>query len=255
MRGAQGLAQSHAIEFGGRFVEAPRFTGIDGRGAALGDGALEQTLRQGRGLKDGDRCRAGRLAEDGDAVRIAAEGRDILLHPLQRRDLVEDALVAVDLALGGQFGMREEAEDAQTIVQRHHDDAVTRHVHAVIERLLGRTAVIAAAMDPYHDRKRLALGLRRRPDVEVEAVFAFGEGDPGRRLPAGLRESRRRAHARPRHDRLRRAPAQIADRRRGIGDAEPDAHAVLACAFDQAALDVYGRGRGRRHKGQRGHDR
>ena len=41
---------------------------------------------------------AGGFARDGDIGRIAAEGRDIALHPLQRQDLVEQAVVSRDVS-------------------------------------------------------------------------------------------------------------------------------------------------------------
>ena len=37
---------------------------------------------------------AGALAEDGDVFAIAAEGSDVLTHPTQRGDLVQDAVIA-----------------------------------------------------------------------------------------------------------------------------------------------------------------
>ena len=47
--------------------------------------------------------------------RVAAEGRDVVLHPLQRRDLIEQPVVAgrVMRRFLRQLRMREEAEDAR----------------------------------------------------------------------------------------------------------------------------------------------
>lgn len=36
---------------------------------------------------------AGAVADDGDVGRVAAERRDVLLHPVQRRDLVHEPVV------------------------------------------------------------------------------------------------------------------------------------------------------------------
>ena len=41
-----------------------------------------------------DRDRAGRFARNDDAVGVATEGRDILLHPLQCGHLIEQTVVA-----------------------------------------------------------------------------------------------------------------------------------------------------------------
>src|SRR5438128_8935500 len=58
-------------------------------GAALQDGSPEQAGR----LADGDQRRdaegARRLTEDGDVAGVAAEGADIFLYQVQRRQLVE----------------------------------------------------------------------------------------------------------------------------------------------------------------------
>ena len=67
-------------------------------GAALADRLLEQALRQRRCHQRADRERSRRLAEDRDVVGIAAEGRDVLLHPLQRGDLIQQAVVARGVA-------------------------------------------------------------------------------------------------------------------------------------------------------------
>src|SRR5438128_10768446 len=71
-------------------------------GAALQDGSPEQAGR----LADGDQRRdaegARRLTEDGDVAGGAAEGADIFLHPVQRRQLENIG------AFGGDPGNRSE---------------------------------------------------------------------------------------------------------------------------------------------------
>jgi hypothetical protein len=61
---------------------------------AFGDGVPEQALGQRRQRQEADRARARRFAGDGDALRIAAEGRDIALDPFQDGDVVEQAIIA-----------------------------------------------------------------------------------------------------------------------------------------------------------------
>ena len=94
------------------------------------------------------------LAEDGDVLRVAAEGRDVALHPLQRRDLVHQAVVADRLARPGGLGQRrvgEVAERAQPVVDGHHHHAVAGEVLAVIDP--ARAGPVAAAVDPDHHRR------------------------------------------------------------------------------------------------------
>ena len=70
------------------------------KGAALQDGAAEETLGQ-RGNAEGiDADGAGRFAYDGDVVRIASECRYVALYPLQGCNLVEKSVVACR-AVGG----------------------------------------------------------------------------------------------------------------------------------------------------------
>ena len=59
-------------------------------GSTLNDGPLEQAPGQGRGHQVDDRIAAGRLAEDRHALRITPKGLDVLLHPLQGLDLIEE---------------------------------------------------------------------------------------------------------------------------------------------------------------------
>ena len=57
------------------------------------DHLLEQVLRLGDLPQDGDLPSAAGLAEDGDVPRVAAEVRDVLLHPAQGRHQVGHAHV------------------------------------------------------------------------------------------------------------------------------------------------------------------
>jgi len=78
---------------------------------------------------------SGGFAEDRHAVRIPAEGGNVLPHPAQRRDEVECPEIARSLFWRrlislDQRGVTEPAEHAQAIVQAHDDDAVMRGVVA-----------------------------------------------------------------------------------------------------------------------------
>ena len=58
-------------------------------GAALRYCPAEQACRRGHRQQAGDAHPAGGLTEDRHIARVAAERGDVLLHPFQRRDLVE----------------------------------------------------------------------------------------------------------------------------------------------------------------------
>ena len=121
-------------------------------------------------------------------------------------------------------GMREEAEAPEPVVHADEDDAAAGEGGAVVDRRRAAAVHEAAAVDPHHHRQRRRAARRRRPHVEVEAVFR------GRRAERRRVAAERLLHAvgrvvvggergRPRLDRLRRLPAQVADRRRRERDA------------------------------------
>jgi hypothetical protein len=74
---------------------------VDAVSDALDHRALEQALGLGRSHQPTDRPCARGLPGDGHAIRIAAEGRDIALHPAQRLEFVEFALLAARLLVVG----------------------------------------------------------------------------------------------------------------------------------------------------------
>ena len=61
---------------------------------ALRDRACKQSLRQRRAHQAGHRDGTSRLPDDRHLTRISAECGDVLLHPAQRSDLIEQAVVA-----------------------------------------------------------------------------------------------------------------------------------------------------------------
>ena len=213
----------------GRRADGRRQMRARGAEAAAGvaDGLVEQSLRQGRRLKHAHRPGTGRLAEDGDVAGVAPERRDVVAHPLEGRDVVEDAVVARRLLgrLGGQGGMGEEAEGPQAVVGGHHDHALLRHRAAVEDPGAASARAVAAAVEPHHHRPALAHP-RRRPQVQGQAVLAARQLAPriGRvvgvaGLPARGPELGGRPRPVPRLHRRGRAPAQVADRRLREGHA------------------------------------
>ncbi len=89
-----------------------------------------------------------RLAKDGDIARITTEGGDVLLHPLEDSDLVEQAAVGVSLA------QREEALGPDPIVDGHADDAISGETTAVIPgRRTSSVILKQTASNPDHHQE------------------------------------------------------------------------------------------------------
>ena len=111
--------------------------------------------------------------QDRHLARIATERRDVPLDPLQRELLVQNPVVARDLAgrFGGECRMRHEAQGAEAIVDGDDDDALLHQ--------LGRIVFVAfaqeqrPAMDPEHDRVVLLVVVGREY-VEEQAILVQG---------------------------------------------------------------------------------
>ena len=141
------------------------------RPAASGDTTLDCRVDGARGL-----------AADGDVVLVAAEFGDVLLHPFERELLIEDAIVAEEMAFGIQRGMRQKAEKAEAIIDGDDDRVALRGQLAPVI-IVALAVNIAAAMNPDDDRKLLVRRRIdvRREDVEIKAVFVVVGGTRKRR--------------------------------------------------------------------------
>ncbi len=199
------------------------------RGSALRDRAMKQALRRGHTEQRAHFSRAARLAEDRDVPGIAAEAIDVVADPLEARDDVLLSCVAgVREGLAAELREMDEAEDVQPVRDADDDHVVAaRQVGAVVRQRGRRSAGVAAAVQPDHHRTRAAARGARRPDVQVQTVFAHRLG-AGQRLPLGyerrdhLRRSRaereRLADAGPRRGLERRQKPARARRRCAVGD-------------------------------------
>ena len=140
-----------------------------------------------------------------------------------------------ELPLGDSLEVKE-AQGSQAIV--HGDDdrvGEVGHEVSLVESDVRAALVIASAVDEEHDWKLVGIG--RREDVEVQAVFALhgratekvrkGRGTMGsipraRGKITDLRTARRvllrQTHTRPRSSGDRLLPAHVAHRRGGVGD-------------------------------------
>src|SRR3569832_920623 len=141
--------------------------------------------------------------------------------------------------LAGKRRMREEAELAESIVERHDYDAALGEIGAVVE-LHGRATVHECpTIDPHHHRQLCGGRGVRGPDIERQAIFALLE--TLRVLSWNLRADRpkicRIARAGPVRRRLRRAPAKIAYRRGCERNAPEHLYAVFRLAVEDALID------------------
>jgi len=169
---------------------------------------------------DAGRQAARRFTEQRDLRRVTTERGDVALDPLECGALIFEAVVA-----GGrkarivveQRGMREESEQAEPIVQRHHDHAVRRERSAVVVRIAAATEHEAAAMQPHHHRQ--VGGAGGCPHVREQAVLVVGA--PGEAcLRARASDDDCLAHIGPWRDRLGCAKPIRADRRRRVRNGE-----------------------------------
>ncbi len=112
-------------------------------GAALRNCPVEEALCGGHGEKGRGRHAARGLAEEGDVVGVAAEGRDVRRDPAKRRDLIELARVRIGI-VGAQV-----AEESEAVVDRdQHDVVSSADCGAFVERLRAGSGHEPAAMDP-----------------------------------------------------------------------------------------------------------
>lgn len=137
------------------------------------DGTAEQSARPVHRLQAGHGGRSGGLSGHGDVVDGAAERGDVVPHPLQGGDLVEQAPV-VRAGLPATDGRDvPEPLEAETVVERDHDESVSGKGRAVEVGLRGGAEDVGSAVDPDEHRERVA-GAARGPDVEAEDVLVAG---------------------------------------------------------------------------------
>ena len=219
------------------------------RGPALQHGAPEQPCGTGHRQQRRDAHGAGRLTHDGDGVRVAAERRDVVAHPLQGRHLVEETEVR------RRVGQERETLDAEPVVDRDGDHTVAGEGGAVHQRDRAGAVDEGPAVDPHEHRETRCAGVGG-PYAQVEVVVA---GD--RRIRHEGVERRREARHRcrravrgrftdagPARRGIRGAETPVADGCGGVRDAEEGGDAVALQTPHVAAR----RGDGDRRRGGRG---
>jgi len=95
-----------------------------GTGTALDDRVLEQPFGRRVRVVHARRVATGALAKQRDLLVVAAEVTDVALHPLERGDLIAQAIVARGSLLDIERGVHEEAEATEPVVDRDDDDPV-----------------------------------------------------------------------------------------------------------------------------------
>jgi len=201
---------------------------------------VEERLGGGDAHENVCQLGSGGFAADGDAGGVAAEGRDVVLDPIERGDEVAEGVVGAAGVVGAEEGLEiEEAEDAKAIGDGDAEDALLGEDGAVVHGLEGVAAGKAAAVDPDVDGEGAFGG--RGPEVEVEAVFAVVDaGFAG--LHGGGGETGGVALGGPGFDGDGCAEAERADGRLGEGNAAEDGHAGGLLAAEGAGGGVEGDG-------------
>src|SRR4030042_627515 len=113
--------------------------------STLSDGAPEEPLGTGHGKQHGHAHRPCRFAKNSDLAGIATKGGDIVPHPLEGGDLVEQASVGVSLT------EIKKALGTDPIIDGHTYDAVAGETTAAIPGGCPRSVIFKhAARNPYH---------------------------------------------------------------------------------------------------------
>ena len=248
------LCRSHSQVIQHQFGHRVRPGGVVHRRGrrALRDRAAEQAGRGRGGEQCSDDPAAGRFAEQCHLLRVAAERRDVLLHPLQGPQHVAESEVGVEPPVTrvepAQF---QEAERTHPVVQGDDDRAAavpgvrgTGHQRpGVIQRLTPRAEDVGAAVHPHQDRQPGAGHTARwSPYVEEQAVLRCPGAGTHRYRALGLRAHRAVTgcvgHLGPRLGPHRRPPAKLTRRRGRIADPLPSAHAPVVDAPDRSGVGV-----------------
>ena len=139
--------------------------------------------------------------------------------------------------LRSQRRVREEPKRPKTVVRGNHHNAQRRESRTE-RRELAIAGAIGTTMKEDDHRQSRPRREFRRPDVEVQAVFTPDRiGQPSRRkLGARWGELHGFSRAGPGARRLRRLPAQIADRRSRIRNTEERRSTTRAQALQHAVL-------------------
>ena len=144
------------------------------RRPALDDRLVEEALRRRHRQQRAHLAAAAGLAEDRHVARVAAKARDVVAHPLQRRDDVQHAHVAGIRELRARRAQIQMPDDVQAMVDAHDDDiAGPRQVRAVVAERRPGPVGVAAPMNPHHHGALASVVHAVGEDVQHEAILAL----------------------------------------------------------------------------------
>lgn len=195
------------------------------------DRPLEPAAPGGRRQQGEHHRSPGRLARDGDPVRVAPERGDVLPHPVEREEHVPQPEVGGDVV---QYG---ESVDAEPVADGDGDDAVAGEGAAVVPGARRAAREKAAAVDPHEHRAAVRVGGR---DGDVQYVVArhrrFRDGGRGEQWHALCGGSGAGGVVRPREAPAweRRGEPPWAGGCFGKGDAQEPPHVPVSTADDRA---------------------
>jgi hypothetical protein len=123
-----------------------------------------------------DFAAAARLAKDRDVARVAAKARDIVAHPAECRDEIQESGVpGMRPDRPAEIGEIQKAKNVKAVVDADDDDiAATRQIGAVGHRPVARAVSKGAAMQPHHDRPLVPVTDPGCPYVQGQTVFSLG---------------------------------------------------------------------------------
>ena len=113
--------------------------------------------------------------EEGHVVGVAAKACDILMHPLQGLELIQESQVLcvwVVLAVR-KVRQMQEAHHAESVSDGNNDDIgiFLHEIEAIEHRVNGSACLESSAMNPYHNRLFPARRVIRLPYIQIQAVF------------------------------------------------------------------------------------
>ena len=102
---------------------------------------MEQPFALGHRHQRGDFSTTSRLTEDRDEIRVAAEAGDIVAHPLERGDDVEQARAARQREVGShRIAEIRVTEHVEPMIDGHDDDVVRLREAGAVENAAGAGA-------------------------------------------------------------------------------------------------------------------
>ena len=169
------------------------------------------------------------------------------MHPLERRQLVKQAIISgrIPAGLFRQLRVNQETENAEAIIHRHDHYALLRQMCAVLPRLGGCPRHESSAIDPNHHRQFFAgLRLGGNPHVQRQAVFTaacIAKFHIAKyfSLHAVRAKFRRLAHSGPLRHGCRRFPSQIANRWCSVWNSKKRANRTIILALDNATVSFH----------------